>query len=428
MKKRVTKSRVRSINYGYIPNNKYYSGGGGGIPYSRAQEMAPSILDYYQAKARAAASIASIPIKTGHDTISYVNGGRDAFNPCVHSYGQTVLYSYAKFFKAYNASTYYYSWFVRDVNTPYAQLPAVSAHCGTSELLKAQLRAWYTMQPRFESEFSLLNFLFELHELKGLAKMAHKLIQRFNMSVRNIYRRVGPTSLTEPTGPAANLILTWNLGIAPLLGDLSSIWGMLQEKISQVLADFQADGADLNTRYYSEVLAKIDERSVGTNNDYMFMYGRYDSTVFHATMDYTYEYKRTPSLSVLADYWGLTGDPEKLWNAIPFSFILDYFIKIGKAIHFMKRDKSLSLSVFNYGESIKTSNQSGKYLMYQEPNVYTVIDGTEEASGLVSGWESVLYNRYSARPKKLGMYVPKAHNPTDKQRLNIIALARASLR
>jgi hypothetical protein len=145
-------------------------------------------------------------------------------------------------------------------------------------------------------------------------------------------------------------------------------------------------------------------------------------------MGYKYAYKRRSRVDFAKRYWNLNLTPEVFWNAIPFSFVLDYFVKIGKAIHFMSRDENLDMNVLEYGESVKSESSSGVHVVPGHDNSILLINNRPSGGGLVSGCRAIFYNRYPTEPQKLGAYAPKLNKLKDKQLFNILALIRTAFR
>lgn len=286
--------------------------------------------------------------------------------------------------------------------------------------MNVKARAWWTMQPRFEGQIDMLNFLWELDDVKYLLNAFRNAIEALFRFKRSFRKSSGRNSFNY----ASDSVLTYNLGIQPLLSDCGHIWSQLNEQVKQAQLQFQLDGQEPNTRYYSEVLADQSSYTLGSYNNYFHAYGTMHKTVFTACMRYGYEYKLRSDTEAFQKYWGLLGSWETIWNSTPFTFILDYFWKVGKAIHSMETDKNVKLELFKWSESIKTTKSSGVHVLMNSKGLgTTVINGVLEAQGLTSGYKSILYSRTPTSPYK-GLYVPIVpKRTTDKQRLNLLCLA-----
>jgi hypothetical protein len=283
-----------------------------------------------------ASTTVSFPSFIGTDEISYVNGQRDKFNPCVHAYSQLVQLGYGTIVRHYSKTyTYYEMPFVKRYSG-ISTINKLANHFYRGDLLTARVRAWKTMQPRIEGEMELLNFLFELADVKQLLTHAYELIFKLKSKVRQLKRMKKQPSISLAV---SNLGLEYNLAISPMIMDLKAIWVNIASTLDALQDRFINDGQHSNTRHYSELLFDDDYRSAGRTNSYYIKTGMRNLTVFNATLDFKYAYKRRSRVDFAKRFWNLNLTPEVFWNAIPFSFVLDYFVKIGKAIHYMSRMK-----------------------------------------------------------------------------------------
>jgi hypothetical protein len=126
-------------------------------------------------------------------------------------------------------------------------------------------------------------------------------------------------------------------------------------------------------------------------------------------------------------YWGLTGTAEEFWNMIPFSWLLDYFFQIGKALRYTDVDKNLDLQSLDYAEShlVYAGKVSG--IRRTSDPCSSIIDGKLQPVDSwmpVQGYYSSDYNRVITQPMKVGLIVPKFKVPSTGQWLNVAALVR----
>lgn len=372
-------------------------------------------------------NMAKYPDYYGTSDISYVNGQRDAFNPCTHIKTQYVCKCFGRIVRVYDRPSWYQDAPAERLGTTGSPTGLLKSHF-YSDLLSARVRAWKTMQPRIEGEMQLMNFLLELSDVRKLLSHALEILGKlrwYRFKYRLSRRR---KCRLDPTLPVANLGLEWNLAITPLISDLTQMWDQLAQQVSSLQDQFINDGKELQTRYYDEILFEKRDGSYGTSSGYWKWYGIEEKTLFHATLDFKYTYKRRSLLDFGKRYWNLNLTPEVIWNKIPFSFVLDYFSKIGDAIHFMAKDPNLNMETLEYGESLKSWRTSGTHVYKGYDKSILYIDGTvSEHGGLVSGYESVIYNRYRAQPQKIGAFAPKlTKGLKNKQLFNLLALSRSA--
>lgn len=370
-----------------------------------------------------ATTTVNLPSFIGTDEISYVNGQRDKFNPCTHAHSELVQFGFGTLARHYSQTyTYYELPFVK-LYSGISTINALAGHFNRDGLLTARVRAWKTMQPRIEGEMELLNFIFELGDVKSLLSHAYELIFNLRNKVRIFKMKKKKPSVSLAV---SNLGLEYNLAISPMIMDLKNIWVNIAESLDAIQDRFINDGQHSSTRHYSETLFDEDFRIQGLKNSYYIKTGLRNLTTFNATLRFKYAYQRRSRVDFAKRYWNLNLTPEVFWNAIPFSFVLDYFVKIGKAIHYMSRDQNLDLNVLEYGESVKSESTSGIHVEPGYGQSILFIDNVPSSGGLVSGCRSTFYNRYPTQPQRLGAYAPKLNTLKGKQLFNILALIRTA--
>lgn len=167
------------------------------------------------------------------------------------------------------------------------------------------------------SGFSLTNFLLELRDVRKL----FKLWERHQSLIKN----------------AANGHLNYSFGWAPLLRDLKSMFRGMAEFDLRFAGFLDRSGLQ-QKRYYS---ASVEPTSYDTPLTQAYWSAphklkhevRCSLRRFGAKLTYNYE---LPPLSMnamrtraLLDTLGLNLKPSQIWEAIPFSFVVDWFIKVG---------------------------------------------------------------------------------------------------
>ena len=363
-------------------------------------------------------------VYNGYEVIDSTTGfGK--FNACSHYKRRAVILPYAigdRWPGDGNMST---TRFWKSAFGAYT-IPEVESHHGNPS--SASSRAWWTMQPRFEGRISMINFLYELKDIKALVKEAVGLVNALK-NLRRTWERLKrrfDKGHVDPTKPAAELYLMKEFGIDPLIKDLSDIMSQICEKVDEAQRAFKDAGEHENVRHYSEDLffqeslttpKPTGETAVGTRI----------KTKFTATLQFYYDYKMRDMSQAFMKYWGLSGSAEALWNMIPFSFIVDYFIKIGKAIHTMEVDANVKLRDYLYCESLKTTATAGVHLKSGSSITSAIfcVDGEPSSEGaLVTGYEVTRYDRYPTVPNK-GTALPRLNNLTDRQLMNMGALLRS---
>jgi hypothetical protein len=347
----------------------------------------------------------------------------------------------------------YYPYYVFKLDYRYASfIPFVKEGANTGVSLwsaaeSARGRAWRSMQPRFEGRISLLNFIFELKDFRDILKVAGKINYRSIAtdleSLRKVVSRARKgMSLDDVTvgdiprivknldyfsrGLAAGY-LTNEFAIKPLVRDVTIMHQMASNAAQDAQLDFQKHGEMTNRSHYTESLFKDSDVLVApTSNFYWRELKRESRAKFTANMEYLYSYRKRPSIAAIRRYWGLDLNAEVVWNALPFSFIVDYFVGISDALNAMGTDPNVDVNLTQYCESILYEREAGWFLRKDPRICFAGYNGNITADGtnaLITGYRYSKYERRVVEPSR-GMVLPKVHLPSFGQSVNLVALVR----
>jgi hypothetical protein len=206
---------------------------------------------------------------------------------------------------------------------------------------KLRFIACNAMIPRIPRYCSILNFLYELKDLPHMFKIWRARLD----TLKNI----------------SSGILNWSFGWRPFLQDVCTILKVcqtFQEKLRKFIANFHK----VNVRHYQKSLLERDKYNVrrcepayewfidegvpyapyvrDSNGNYVYINLNASLISKHeivpkyvATMKFTYWspdlLKRFGKLGAFLDAFGVYWDPQIIWDAIPFSFIVDWFYNFG---------------------------------------------------------------------------------------------------
>lgn len=292
------------------------------------------------------------------------------------------------------------------------------------DLSAAQRSAWHDMQPEFAGKVSLINFIYELKDFKDMAKFLSNPLEKirgFRNFVKKQTGRDRKKKGFDPSRPAAELYLTNQFAIQPLIKDITEIMAQLQSMVASLQSEFAEEGTKPNTRYSSTDFVHEDNLTLNT---WAQNTGSLYKTKFTAGLIYTYDYKLRSSWDAIATYWGLKLSAEALWNGLPFSFLVDYVFKVGDAIARMEHDTNVSLNIGTYWESLLTSRSVGFHIDGDNSKSPLILDNSEvKGMTLVSGSKATLYTRRVCSPNK-GTSLPRLNKPSSRQALNVAALLR----
>lgn len=132
-------------------------------------------------------------------------------------------------------------------------------------------------------------------------------------------------------------------GYLPMYNDLVSLWQsarMYRERVAKLLADEGKEKVvhfehSLSDRYEDADQYRDQAIDFGCNGSFRFHRNiRYVNPMFRATIRYSYELpdwaKEDANLRGLLDMLGVQVNPRVIWAAIPFSFVIDWVIGIGR--------------------------------------------------------------------------------------------------
>jgi len=242
------------------------------------------------------------------------------------------------------------------------------------------------MLPHIKAELSSINSIIELKDFASLPKTLSSIVSigtRFlsvrkaerlsrsywlglPMHLRDLYRtfRAPPVTLRQLFHAGSDGYLQAQFNILPLLRDISGIQAALS-KIDRVIRRSLSQAGTRQRRHYdfewqeyespTLYLSTLNGQSLtqgqfagstnpigrtGINNGHaqVFNYTRrtthYNRTTFHAEIDYSYYYsayqrEHAPLLALL-DVMGVNLNPQIIWNAIPWSFVVDWVYSVSK--------------------------------------------------------------------------------------------------
>jgi hypothetical protein len=202
-----------------------------------------------------------------------------------------------------------------------------------------------------DSGFSLPTFVRESRELVGLFKH----VVSYKKQLKRLGRQFRRKSLREIAAIIGNEHLVWAFGILPLISDIQSIFKMLTGW-SAVLRDLYY-GKRRTYRYVLDFA--VDPALIGLGDQYPLNVeteiGRYKGVGGAWSVKYTYSayyaaylrfdlraddiiHTQIGRFLALLDYWGVQADPGIIYDAIPFSFVVDWFTDLGDRIHDLEHD------------------------------------------------------------------------------------------
>jgi len=220
---------------------------------------------------------------------------------------------------------------------------AIPAPVGLDGLVQ---RGLSSTLPIIKSELSLLNSLIELRDFKSLPETLHKVDTFLSNTVQRVFTYDRGATLREAFRTASDGYLQLKFNILPLLSDIAGIRTALSKFEKRINALVSQQGSP-QTRHFSVNLSEYANTAetgpfIGNMGQFfpkILMESRlerfvtYSPTVFHFEIEYNYNFTRYQAehalILGLLDYLGVNLNPQIIWNAIPWSFVVDWVANVG---------------------------------------------------------------------------------------------------
>lgn len=216
-----------------------------------------------------------------------------------------------------------------------------------SGLVTLNAKAVRSMLPVIRPDLSLVNSLIELKDFKSLPGTLRN-VQRFGKAIK------AAKTLRYTYRTMADCYLQTQFNILPLLSDITGIWNAVRRARSRI-NDFLSREGRTRVAHYQCFLNEFSNTYSETPYGGGPFYGRcedngvdypyhvaaswersvtYDPSLFHAQIQYRYFYtdfqrKHASALERL-DRLGLNLNPAIIWNAIKFSFVVDWLFGVNR--------------------------------------------------------------------------------------------------
>jgi hypothetical protein len=199
--------------------------------------------------------------------------------------------------------------------------------------------------PLIKSELSLINTIVELKDVESLTKTLLSIRKFLAKSLFDLNSRF---TLREFFHTTADGYLQAKFNILPLLSDISGVKAACRKYEKRINALVANQGRPQVKHFNVSLLEfkdTINETLGFVNVDAGLPYPHslaeaalyrttnYQPTIFHSEIEYNYNYTRYQQEHALVlgllDALGVNLNPQIIWNAIPWSFVVDWVAKVG---------------------------------------------------------------------------------------------------
>jgi hypothetical protein len=239
-------------------------------------------------------------------------------------------------------------------------------------LLKQQSLS--AMLPGIKADLSIINSIIELKDFKSLprtltettnivekfGKLLNTAPSRLNLvssRLRRSFAKSSGKTLSEVFKAAGDVYLQSQFNLTPLLGDLTNIYNSLVHT-EKVLRDLLVRQGRVQRRHYTfhwkpfkeqlteQTMSVIDlnhYRNIGgeiiyggpqADNVKLVSFSPAISATFHAEVEYNYSFTQFQlehaRVLALLDVLGFNMNPAIIWNAIPWSFLVDWVFGVSR--------------------------------------------------------------------------------------------------
>jgi hypothetical protein len=252
-------------------------------------------------------------------------------------------------------------------------------------------RAFQALYPEINNGLGLIVSILEFRDIARLIKTVKKLGRLFD-SYDPIRRSPGRVVDVLNDG-----VLSTSFGLFPIISDIKGIAADLID-LRKTIAEFVERGKKAHSYHYKEVISDEKEYVQDTIAGEIF---KQTKVTYFATLKCRYQYDARFDESLMR-VGGLRVSPSLVWDAIPWTFVVDWVINIGRWLDQFDRDPHVKVEILDYCDTLK--HQLIVYEDRVDDHLPIAYAGQSPCSSLMQGegklwqWESSLYERTPGVP------------------------------
>lgn len=310
------------------------------------------------------------------------------FRPCLHTSSSWEFD--APILVSYNYCSFAGNSYAAEVTSNEVAQALTLQTAPTPDMAELAAEALAFMTPRINEGTSLVNFIYELKDIPRMVSP-----KQFMLSRRYALQQLGdPTTRRKFQRELVNKLtgahLNASFGLVPFVGDIVRMYDDLTD-LRYRLKRLKKFAGMRQVRHYRRYLPALDgsrttrDRVTVVHTDTWQDPWRGDGAfvapfrpllikrlwsswvrrpVYHATMRYTYTLpsmtKEEERTATLLDTLGVRLDPSIVWNAIPFTFLVDWVVDVSSFLSGFARDNfPIATTIHEFCHSMAYSKVCG---------------------------------------------------------------------
>lgn len=223
---------------------------------------------------------------------------------------------------------------------------------------------------------------------------------------------------------AGGIYLTDQFAVQPLLRDIFDLQRLVTNYHAKLEA-YKRQGARQSTHYFTKVIPVSCSPLTSTASTQTILVKEH---VFRAQARVSYPHHADWKGPGLYTWLGFEVTPATIWNAIPFSFVVDWVYTVGNSLEKFSKQTDANLRVHSYSESVKSqvtkmvvgrdAYTSSGVNYYRSGGAHVAADsfGATVPDGYycLSAMQSSVYTRLPCEPNRDGWVAPHLRYPTGK--------------
>jgi len=291
-----------------------------------------------------------------------------------------------------------------------SQLPLFYSYVGDNDFVvtpsavaSLKARSLQTMLPLIKAELSSINSFIELRDFQTLPRTLRSIFSPSEFAF-NFARTLGQT-LRRLTRTGSDGYLQYKFNLAPLLSDICGIAAAAHRTLKRMNELVSRSGMTQSKHFRFDFIEYPNSEEYATEPGIVLPYHEitplgtftsrrrvnYDLTSFHAQIQYNYNYTRYQiehaQLLSFLDGIGVNLNPAIIWNAIPWSFVVDWLVGVGRWLDNRKRlNMEPKINIHRYLWSAKQRRRIDVSYKYETPdNLFAGWSGTPGNSQALIG-------------------------------------------